>query len=346
MKAVFLTGHGGNEVVQVGERPRPVRQKGEVLVRLHAATLNRVDLYMRNSGAGITHSLPQTMGLDGAGVVEEVDADEPRLTVGQKVVLHPGVVCGRCEFCQRGEGVLCTRMQLLGEHRDGTFAQWVSLPATNVFPMPEHLSFGQAAALGVNHLTAWRMLFTKARLQPYESVLVFGIGGGVSLAGLQLAHQMGAQVLVTSRDAVKLQRALQLGATHAIDSGHQDLARTVMERTGGRGVDVVFENVGEAVWSAAMKSLVRGGRLVTCGATTGDMPGADLRRIFIRQLQILGSTLGDLHEFADLLRYVHHTGLTPVIDSEYVLDDVHAALDRLDSGAQFGKVVLHIDHPA
>lgn len=342
MKAVFITGHGGNEVVQVGDRPLPLRQAGEVLVRMHAATVNRVDLYMRDSGAGITHTLPQIMGLDGAGVVAEVDADEVQLRPGQRVVVHPGIACGRCEFCQRGEGVLCTRMQLLGEHRDGTFAQWVSVPARNVFPMPVGLSFAQAAALGVNHLTAWRMLFTKARIQPWETVLIFGIGGGVSLAALQLAKQMGATVLVTSRDESKLERALAMGANHAIHGKQQDVAKAVLAATGGRGVDVVIENVGAAVWGAALKSLVRGGRLVTCGATTGDQPPADLRRIFIRQLQILGSTHGDLHEFHDLLQFVERTGLKPVIDSEFALNEVHAALDRLESGRQFGKVALQI----
>ncbi len=343
MKAAFIHGHGANEVVSVGERPLPSRLPGHVRVRLHAATVNRVDLYMRDSGAGITHQLPQIMGLDGAGVVDEIDADEPLLKAGQPVVLHPGIGCGRCEFCQRGEGVLCVRVSLLGEHRDGTFAQYVSLPAGNVFPMPPGLSFTEAAALGVNHLTAWRMLFTKARLQPWETVLAFGIGGGVSLAALQLAKLSGAQVIVTSRDDAKLERALAMNADHAINSRTQDVAKAVMAATGGRGVDVVIENVGEAVWSTAMKSLVRGGRLVTCGATTGDQPPADLRRIFIRQLQILGSTLGDFNEFRDLLAFVQRTGLKPVIDTEYPLDQVHAALDRLESGTQFGKVALRID---
>jgi len=152
MQAVFITGHGGNEVVAVGERPRPVRGPGEVLVRLQAATLNQVDLYMRDSAAGITHRLPQIMGLDGAGIVEEVDANEVLLAPGQQVVLHPGIACGRCEFCQRGEGVLCTAIQYLGEHRDGTLAEYVSVPARNVFPMPAGLSYAEAAALGVNHL--------------------------------------------------------------------------------------------------------------------------------------------------------------------------------------------------
>ena len=342
MKAVFITGHGGNEVVAIGERPMPVRRPGEVLVRLKAATLNRVDLYMRDSGAGITHQLPQVMGLDGAGVVEEADADEPWLQPGQPVVLHPGVSCGRCEFCLRGQGVLCTRVSYLGEHRDGTLAEFVSLPARNVFPKPAALDWAEAAALGVNHLTAWRMLFTKAQLKPWETVLIFGVGGGVSLAALQLVKMAGATAIVTSRDDDKLQRALALGADHAINGAREDIARRVLALTGGRGVDVVFENVGAAVWSSALKSLVRGGRLVTCGATTGDQPGADLRRLFIRQLQVMGSTLGDLGEFADLLRVCERGLIRPVIDRRYGLDDAHAALDRLESGAQFGKLAIEI----
>ncbi|MEJ8814532.1 zinc-binding dehydrogenase [Variovorax ureilyticus] len=341
MKAAYLTGHGGNEVVAVGKRPRPMRRAGEVLVRLHAATVNRVDLYMRDSGAGITHTLPMVMGLDGAGVVEEIDADERMLRMGQRVVVHPGIACGRCEFCLRGDDTLCSSMRLLGEHRDGTFAEFVSVPARNVFAMPEGLSFGEAAALGVNHLTAWRMLHGKARVKPWETVLIFGIGGGVSLAALQLARLAGARTLVTSRDPAKLERALELGADAAID-GRGDVVQQVMAATDGRGVDVVIENVGAAVWTAALKSLVRGGRLVVCGATSGDQPPADIRRIFIRQLQILGSTLGDLYEFRDLLTLVQRTGLKPVIDSEFALDDVHGALDRLQSGLQFGKVVLNI----
>ncbi|WP_442776607.1 zinc-binding dehydrogenase [Sphaerotilus montanus] len=342
MKAVCITGHGGNDVVTIGERPMPERRRGEVLVRMKAATLNRVDLYMRDSGAGITHQLPQTMGLDGAGIVEAVDDDEPLLKPGQPVVLHPGLSCGRCEFCLRGQGVLCTSVRYLGEHRDGTLAEFVSLPASNVFPKAAALDWAEAAALGVNHLTAWRMLFTKAQLKPWETVLIFGVGGGVSLAALQLVKMTGATAIVTSRDDDKLQRALALGADHAVNGAKEDIARRVLALTGGRGVDVVFENVGAAVWSSAMKSLVRGGRLVTCGATTGDQPGADLRRLFIRQLQVMGSTLGDLSEFRDLLQVCERGLIRPIIDRRYGLDDAHAALDRLESGAQFGKVAIEI----
>ena len=342
MHAAVMTGHGGNEVVAVQTRARPVRQPGEVLVRMHAATLNQVDLYMRNSGAGITHQLPQILGIDGAGVIEELDATETQFKVGQPVVIYPAMGCGRCEFCQRGEGVLCTTMQYLGEHRDGTFAQWISVPVANVFPGPNGLDFVQAAALGVNHLTAWRMLFTKAQVKPWETVLVFGIGGGVSLAALQLAKAMGARVIVTSRDDAKLERAQALGADGTVNSRTEDVAKAVLGLTGGRGVDVVIENVGAAVWSAAMKSLVRGGRLVTCGATSGDQPPADLRRIFIRQLQILGSTLGNAAEYRDLLGFVERHAIVPVIDSVFPLARVHDALSRLESGQQFGKVALDL----
>lgn len=343
MKSVYLTGHGGNEVVAVGERPLPSVGPGEVRVRVHAATLNRVDLYMRDSGAGIRHQIPQIMGLDGAGVIDELGAPDALWQPGQRVLLHPGIACGRCEFCLRGDDVLCTQYQLIGEHRDGSFAQYVTVPARNLLPLPPDWSFAEGAALGVNHLTAWRMLVTQARLQPWETVLVFGIGGGVSLAGLQLAKALGARVIVTSRHAGKLAKARALGADHVIDSSHEDVAKAALAATNGRGVDVVFENVGEAVWPAAMKSLVRGGRLVTCGATSGDQPGADLRRLFIRQLRVLGSTLGTLSELHDLLAFCQRHGVRPVIEQTFALDEVHAALSRLESGEQFGKIALAID---
>ena len=343
MKAAFLTGHGGNEVVAVGERPLPARAAGEVRVRLHAATLNRVDLYMRDSGAGITHRIPQIMGVDGAGVIDELDAGDPALQPGQRVLLYPGVACGRCEFCLRGDEVLCTRYQILGEQRDGTFAQFISVPARNVLPLPDGWSFAEGAALGVNHLTAWRMLVTQAQLRPWETVLIFGIGGGVSLAGLQIAKALGARVIVTSRHAGKLERARALGADHVIDASREDIAKAALAATGGRGVDVAFDNVGEAVWPHALKSLVRGGRLVLCGATSGDQPGADLRRLFIRQLKVLGSTMGTVAELHQLLAFCQRHGVRPVIEQTFALDEVHAALARLESGLQFGKIALTID---
>ena len=256
--------------------------------------------------------------------------------------LHPGVSCGRCEFCLRGDDVLCTRYKMLGEHRDGTFAQYVSLPARNVLALPDDWYFAEGAALGVNHLTAWRMLTTQAQLKSWETLLIFGIGGGVSLAGLQIAKVLGARVIVTSRHADKLERARALGADHVIDSSREDVAKAALAATGGRGVDVVLENVGEAVWSAALKSLVRGGRLVTCGATSGDQPGADIRRLFIRQLKIIGSTMSTIAELHDLLAFCQRHGVRPLIEKTYPLDEVRAALARLEAYEQFGKTALDI----
>ena len=297
---------------------------------------------MRDSGAGITHQLPQVMGVDGAGIVEEVDVDETRLQPGQPVVLHPLIGCGRCEFCLRGDDVLCTQASILGEHRDGTFAEYVSVPARNALPRPATLTPAEAAALGVNHLTAWRMLFTRGRLKTQETVLVFGIGGGVSLAAMQLAKMAGARVIVTSRDAGKIERAIALGADEGIQGSGNDIAKAALRLTDGRGVDLVIENVGEAVWGSAMRSLVRGGRLVTCGATSGDQPGADLRRLFIRQIEVIGSTLGNLSELAALLQVAAQGRVRPVIEQTYALDAVPAALERLDSGEQFGKLAIAI----
>ena len=342
MRAAFLTGHGGNEMVQIGERPMPAPGPGEILVRVRAATVNRVDLYMRDSAQGITHPLPMILGLDACGDVAAVDADEKRLKIGDRVALHPGIGCGHCEFCLRGDHVLCTGIKILGENRDGTFAEYVALPAQNAFAAPPELTDEEVASFGVNHLTAWRMLFSKAQLKPWESVLIVGIGGGVSLAALQLAKAIGARALVTSRSREKLDRALQLGADVAIDTAKEDMAKATLAATGGRGVDVVFENVGADAWSGALKSAVRGGRIVTCGATSGDQPPADLRRVFIRQLQIFGSTLGNFAEFADLLRFCGANRLRPVIDQVFSLDQTHQALTRLESGAQFGKVAIRI----
>lgn len=341
MKAIYIDGHGGNEVVKVGERQTPKRQTGEVLLRMQASTLNQVDLYMRNSGAGITHQMPQTMGIEGFGHVAECDADSG-FNVGDAVVIHPSISCGHCEFCQRGDDVLCTRISFIGEHRDGAWSDYLSVPARNVLRAPSYLNAFEAAALAVTHLTAWRMLVTQGQLRTDQTVLVFGIGGGVSVAALQLAKAMGARVLVTSRHAHKLERATTMGADLGIHTPKEDVVKSVMAFTNKRGVDLVIENVGEAVWGDAMKSLVRGGRLVTCGATSGDQPPADLRRIFIRQLQIMGSTLGNLQEFKDLLAFCEQHEIRPVIDHVYAMDQVHEALDVMARAEQFGKLALDL----
>jgi NADPH:quinone reductase-like Zn-dependent oxidoreductase len=340
MRAARLLRHEGAAGIAIEDVTVPERRPGEVLVRIEAACLNRVDLYIAGGGAGITHTLPMILGVDGAGEIAECDAGETMLKVGQKVVVYPGIWCGRCEFCRRGDNVLCTKLRLIGEHRDGTFAEYISVPAVNVFPIPEGWSASEAAALPVAGLTAWRMLTAKGGLRPGQTVLIFGIGGGVSLFALQMAKAMGAETIVTSGSAAKLERARELGATHAIDHANEDVLKRVMAVTGGRGVDLVIENVGKATWDVAMRSVVRGGRIVCCGATTGGNPSADLQRLFIRQIEVLGSTLGNPGEFADLLGAAGRGMFRPVIDAEFDLAEVATGLRRLEQGAQLGKIAI------
>ncbi len=342
MLAARIHGHGGNEVVTLDELPAPGRRPGEVLVRMAAGGLNRVDLYMRNSGAGITHRLPIILGLDGAGVVIEADAGS-KFRAGDAVVLYPGQPCEQCAFCRKGEEVLCTRGKIFGEQVDGTFAEIVAAPEGSLFPKPDGLDFVEAASLSVAWLTAWRMIATKARLERGETVLIFGVGGSVSLAATAIAAALGARVIVTSRDAAKLERARGFGAAETIlDEGGASIFERVMALTEKRGVDVVIENVGKAVWPSAMKALQRGGRLVTCGATTGGDPSADLQRLFIRQLTVFGSTLGNRSEMRHLMAFIAEKGLKPHIDKVFPLSEIAAAFDLLESGKQFGKIGLTI----
>lgn len=342
MLAACLDDENGVRTVTVRDMPPPDRAPGEAMIRVHAAALNRVDLYMRAGGAGITHRLPMIPGLDCAGVVEACDDDDPWLRPGARVVAYPALTCGRCEFCLAGEPVLCTRVRFRGEHIDGVIAERVAFPAANLFPVPDGWSFAEAACLPTAYLTAWRMIVGKARVRPTETVLIFGIGGGVSLAALQICAALGARAIVTSGSAEKLARARALGASVAIDHRNDDVVKAVLAATDGRGADVVVENVGAATWPWAMRCVVRGGRIVVCGATSGSGPALDLQRLFIRQIQILGSTLGNPGEFAELLRFAARHGLRPVIDRTFPLERTPAAFDHLENGGRFGKVVVSI----
>ncbi len=326
--------------MKVRDVPIPKRQPGEVLLRVHAAGLNRVDLYMRDSGVGITHKLPQTMGVEGAGTVVEADFDAGYV-VGQKVVLFSNAYCGHCRYCLAGDQPLCLHAHIMGEHRDGAFAEYVSMPNRCVLPLPDSADLVEAGALMAAYLTAWRMLFGKRALRSGETVLVVGIGGGVAVACLQLAHLVSARVLVTSSSDAKIKRALALGASAGINYRTEKVAERVLALTQGEGVDMVIDSVGEASWSDSLRSLRRGGRLVTCGATTGSHPSADLQRMFIRQLEVYGSTGGSIDEARELLKLFASGVIHPVIDKQFSLDDASLAFDRLTNGEQFGKVVLN-----
>jgi NADPH:quinone reductase-like Zn-dependent oxidoreductase len=337
MKAAVLD-RRGRDGVSWRDFPDPARAEGETILRVAAGSLNRVDLYMRDNGAGITHRLPQVMGVDAAGVIVET---EPGIALkpGMKAALYNGAFCGRCRYCLAGDQPLCESFRIMGEHRDGGFADYVAMPSRCVFPLPDHADLAAAGALVTGHLTAWRMVFGKKTLRPGESVLIAGIGGGVAVACLQLAALVGARVFVTSSSDEKIARAVAMGAEAGVNYRKQPVSKAILELSGG-GVDMVVDSVGEASWGESLKSLRRGGRLVTCGATTGGNPPADLQRVFIRQLEIYGSTGGGVDEFRQLLDVFNRGLVAPVVDSTFAMSDIGAAFDRLESGAQFGKVAL------
>jgi NADPH:quinone reductase-like Zn-dependent oxidoreductase len=335
MKAVVLE-ERGRTGVSWGDFADPTPAPGESVLKVVAGSLNRVDLYMRDNGAGITHTLPQVMGIDAAGVVEEAEPGSA-LKRGMKAVLYSEAFCGTCRYCLAGDQPLCESVKIMGEHRHGGFAEYVAMPTRCFFPVPDDANLEAAGALMTGHLTAWRMLFGKRALRPGESVLIVGIGGGVAVACLQLAKLVGARVFVTSSSDQKIARAVAMGAEGGVNYAKGKVSAAILDLSRG-GVDMVIDSVGAASWGESLKSLRRGGRLVTCGATTGSNPPADLQRVFIRQLEIYGSTGGSITELRRLLDVFNRGLVEPVIDSRFRMADIDAAFSRLESSAQFGKV--------
>ena len=343
MQALYFTAHGGVEGIEFGTRPDPRPARDEVLVRLHAAALNHLDLFVLGGIPGLELALPHVGGADGAGEIVAVGEDVRVWKSGDEVVFNPGLWCGECEYCRRGDESLCVHYGLLGEHAPGTFAELVAVKAEALARKPAHLSWDEAAAFPLTFLTAWRMLVTRARLQAGESVLVHGIGGGVALAALAIAKRVGARVIVTSGDERKLERARALGADETIDYRAADVAREVRRLTGKRGVDVVVETAGEATWMASIKSAAKGGRNVTCGATTGPNPAEEIRLVFWNQLSILGSTMGSRADWSGMVDAVVRWELRPVVDSVLPLSEGRDGYARMAKGEQLGKIVLRVD---
>jgi len=340
MKAIRFHRHGGPEELRYEEVPAPEPGPHEVLVALRAAALNHLDLFVRDGIPGVR--LPHIPGSDGAGVIAAQGPGATRYPVGTRVFFDPGISDGTCRFCSRGEHSLCEQYQILGEHRDGTYAQAVAIPEINCRSIPEHLSFPEAAAFPLVFLTAWRLLITKARLQPGESVLILGIGGGVSLAALQIAKQAGARVFVTSGSPQKLARAGQLGADAAIDHAQADFSREVWSLTNKQGADVIVDSVGAATWDKSIRALARGGRMVVPGATSGPKPEIDIRRIFTKQVAIYGSTMGTRHDWDQVTTLLESGKLQPVVDRTFPLERAAEAQMVLARAEQFGKLVLEI----
>lgn len=337
MKAAVLERRGA-EGVSWCDFPDPVPAPGESVLKVAASSVNRVDLYMRDDGRGITHVLPQVMGVEASGEIVEAASDSG-LKPGTKAILFSEAYCGKCRYCLAGDQPLCENVRIMGEHRHGGFAEYIAMPSSCFFPLPGKADLAAAGALMTGHLTAWRMLFGKRALQPGESLLIVGIGGGVAVACLQLAKLVGARVFVTSSSDEKIKLAVALGAQGGVNYRRDRVSAAIHDMSGG-GVDMAIDSVGEASWGESLRSLRRGGRLVTCGATTGSNPPADLQRVFIRQLEIYGSTGGSIGEFRQLLDVFNRGLVRPVIDSSFAMADVRSALARLASGSQFGKISL------
>jgi NADPH:quinone reductase-like Zn-dependent oxidoreductase len=312
---------------------------------VRAAALNHLDLFVIRGLPGIAYEFPHILGADGAGVIDAVGAAVTAVRPGDRVLINPGVSDYTCEFCRAGEHSLCVRYGILGEHRPGTMAEFVTIPAHNVLPIPDldpPLTWPEAAAFSLVTLTAWRMVVTRAKLVAGEWALVWGIGGGVSLAALRIAKQLGAKVIATSSSDVKLERARELGADFTLNHQTQQIAREVRALTSKRGVDVVVENVGEATWGESLRCLAKGGRVVTCGGTSGPQLVTDVRPLFWHQYTILGSTMGNAAEYREVVRQLGLGRLRPIVDAVYPLARVREAYEWLERGGQIGKVTVEI----
>ncbi len=343
MHAAVIHRHGTLDELHFQEIDRPQVDPGHVLVRARAVALNRLDLFVLEGIPGVNLEMPHVMGSDGAGIVEEVGQGVSRLEPGDQVMLNPGLSCGQCEFCVQGEHSLCIGFGLMGEHTGGTFAQYFQAPEANFEKIPSGVSFEEAAAFSLVTQTAWRMLKTRARLRAGEDVFIHGIGGGVASAALQIAVLSGARTFVSSSSETKLEQASKLGADHCFNYTTADVAKEVYKLTGKRGVDIVVEGPGATTWLQSLKMVRKGGRIVTCGATTGPNPQTELRLIFWKQIEILGSSMSSRQEYREIVELLSRGKLRPVIDRVFPLSQARDAMKHLENQSQFGKIVLRVE---
>lgn len=344
MKATLFREHGGPEVLEYTDVPAPSPASNQVLVEIKAVALNHLDLFVRGGIPGLKLEMPHILGSDISGVIKEVgDRVESGLDTGQRVLIDPGLSCGKCEFCRAGQHSLCPSYMIIGEHVRGGYAEYIAVDSENIIPIPKDsgLDYAEAAATPLTLMTAWRLLISKGQIQAGDDVLIIGIGGGVALAALQIAKVAGARVLVTSSSDIKLEKARLLGADVLINyTKTPDYHKEVYLATDGRGVDLVLDSVGQATWERSLKSLRKGGKLVTPGATSGPMAMTNVNLLFWKQLEILGSTMSSRSELRDALKLVWTKRVRPVVDRIFPLSEASDAHRFLESAEQFGKVVL------
>lgn len=340
MHAAFFRRHGGPEVMETGEAPEPVAATGMVVVSVRAVALNHLDLWVRRGLPGLMLDLPHIGGSDIAGVIEQTGPGVEGWKSGDRVAVNPSLWCEECEWCARGEHPLCVDFKILGEHVPGGMAERVAVAARNLYRIPEELDFSVAAAAPLAFQTAWRALKTRGELKQGETVLITGASGGVSTAAIEIARLLGAQVLAVTSGPQNVERVRELGADLVLDRLNGDFAEAVREHTGGSGVELVLDSVGEAIWKQCLRSLSRLGRLVTYGATTGPRASIDVRHMFWKQFSVLGSTMASKAEFETVMNHVARGDLVPSIGTVLPLREARQAHQLLEEGRVFGKLVL------
>jgi NADPH:quinone reductase-like Zn-dependent oxidoreductase len=342
MLAAIFRAHGGPETIELAEVATPTPGRGDVRVAVRAAALNHLDLFVRRGIPSLELPLPHVGGSDVSGVVDEVGADVSGWASGDEVVVNPGLPCRRCNSCRSGDTPLCADYRILGEHVHGGFAEFVVIPADRLYPKPPHLTFVEAASVPLAFQTAWRALITRAAIRPGEDVLVLGASGGVAVAAVQIAKLAGARVIAVTSSPQRCERVQALGADVTIDRTNEPWSKAAWLATGRRGAHVVVENVGQATWHDSLRAAARGGRIVTYGATTGAKAETDLRYVFWKHLSILGTTMANDAEFAEVMHLIEQGQLQPVVGAVMDLDDAPKAHEMLEGGEVFGKLVLQV----
>ena len=340
MKAVRIHGHGDTSVLQCDDIAQPVCESDKVILEVKSASINHLDVWVRCGLPGLPIPLPLVMGSDASGIITEVGQDVTDWKVGDAVVVQPGTFCGECEVCVSRKENYCTHYGILGESENGVQAQFVSLSPKNIYPKASHLSFEEAASMPLVFMTAYQMLITRAQLQPNEIVLVYAATSGVGSAAIQIAKDRGATVIATVGAAEKFDHAQDMGADHIINHYDKDWYKSVKAIVGKKGLNVIFEHVGTATWSYSIRLLNKGGRVVTCGATTGAKVDVDLTHLFMKQQTILGSTMSDISSYTAVMDKINSGKFKSFVDRVFSFDEIQAAHERIEKGEQIGKIVL------
>jgi NADPH:quinone reductase-like Zn-dependent oxidoreductase len=342
MKAIYFQNHGGLDQIQYGDLPEPIAKPNEILIETEYTALNHLDLFVLQGWPGLKLTLPHIMGSDGAGIVKEIGANVTDVKIGDRVVINPGLSCGKCVFCLRGEQNYCSQFGIKGETTTGTFAEYFTIPEINAYKVPDSFGLDKAAAASLTFLTAWRMLVTQAKIKPGDRILIQGAGGGVATAAIQIAKYFGAKVIATTGTMEKVEKTKILGADFVFNyRDDPKYGSTIFkEITQKQGVDIVVDSVGAPTFSDSIRLIKTGGKFVTCGATAGGKVELDLRAVFWKQLHIIGSTMATQGEFRAVMDRIVEGKFGPIIDKVFPLAEGQTAENYLSKSTQFGKIIL------